>query len=78
MKTAISIPDQIFEAAEEAAARLLLSRSELYAKAVAEFVEKHGRGDVTERLNQVYTGHAEGLDGAIGEMQWQSIGKDEW
>ena len=41
MKTAISIPDPIFQAAEEAAARLSMSRSQLYTKAVAAFVEIH-------------------------------------
>ena len=41
MKTAISIPDETFEAAETLAGRLGLSRSELYATAVAEYLARH-------------------------------------
>jgi len=54
MKTAISIPDNVFRAAERLARRLGLSRSELYARAVAEFVAQHRGQDITERLNAVY------------------------
>lgn len=40
MKTAISIPNLIFEEAEEAAKELRMSRSELYTKALREFGQK--------------------------------------
>jgi metal-responsive CopG/Arc/MetJ family transcriptional regulator len=46
MKTAISVPDSVFEAAEQLAHRLGLSRSELYAKAVEEFISAHKNQDV--------------------------------
>jgi len=54
MKTAISIPDEVFEAAERAAKSLGVSRSELYATAVREYLERYRREDLTEKLNQVY------------------------
>jgi metal-responsive CopG/Arc/MetJ family transcriptional regulator len=38
MKTAISIPDQVFKSAEVLASRLGISRSELYAKAIEAYV----------------------------------------
>ena len=78
MKTAISIPDAIFHAAEEAAARLSVSRSELYTKAVKTFVEAHQAEDVTERLNQVYSENSSNLDPALARMQSQSLSKDSW
>jgi hypothetical protein len=75
MKTAVSLPDPVFEAAEQLAKRLRLSRSELYAKAIAAFVAEHrGRG-VTELLNQVYGPDGEGsdLDPLVSELQWRSV-----
>lgn len=78
MKTAISIPDPIFQAAEEAARRLALSRSQLYAKAVEEFLANHVPGDVTERLDAVYAEAPSKLDPAIAEMQRDSLDDSEW
>jgi len=41
MKTAISVPDDVFGEAENLAARLRISRSDLYARALKEFLERH-------------------------------------
>lgn len=54
MKTAISIPDALFEEADELARRLGTSRSELYCRAVREYLARHGSDRVTEALNEVY------------------------
>ncbi len=78
MKTAISIPDSIFQAAETAARRLSMSRSELYAKAVQEFVATHCHADVTEKLNQVYSENPSGVDPALYEMQSLSLDNAPW
>lgn len=53
MKTAISLPDEIFERAERLARRLKKSRSELYREAVAEYVARHDPEAVTEALDQL-------------------------
>jgi len=55
MKTAISIPDNIFIAAEQTAKRLKIPRSQLYTKAIEEFINNHNNEYVTEKLNQVYS-----------------------
>lgn len=52
MKTAVSIPDDIFAAAEELVSRLQLSRSNLSAQALAEFVARHDADQVTALMNQ--------------------------
>jgi metal-responsive CopG/Arc/MetJ family transcriptional regulator len=78
MKTAISIPDPIFQAAEEAARRLAMSRSQLYANAVAEFVELHARRDVTQRLDRVYAENASELDPLLAKLQDLSLGREPW
>ncbi len=53
MKTAISIPDDLFEAADQLAKGIGVSRSQLYTRAVENFVRENGHGDVTERINRV-------------------------
>ncbi|MDZ7780356.1 MAG: ribbon-helix-helix protein, CopG family [Gemmatimonadota bacterium] len=78
MKIAISVPDEIYEAADEVADRLGLSRSELYARAVAEYVAKHRNEDITARLNEVYGDEASGLDPAVRTAQARSVGSPDW
>jgi metal-responsive CopG/Arc/MetJ family transcriptional regulator len=53
MKIAISVPDDIFNEAETLARRLKTSRSELYSRALTEFVGHHAPERVTERMNRV-------------------------
>ena len=53
MKTAISLPDEIFERAERLARRLKKSRSELYREAVAEYVARHDPEAITEALDRL-------------------------
>jgi metal-responsive CopG/Arc/MetJ family transcriptional regulator len=78
MKTAISIPDQIFEEAERLAEERGLSRSELYSQAVAEFLKKQRHVGVRERLDAVYAAEDSALDPALARMQAQSLPKEEW
>jgi len=78
MKTAISIPDPLFDAAEDVADRLGVSRSQLYAKALAEYVAKHRDDQVTEALNRVYANYSSTLDPALAAMQFASIPREEW
>jgi hypothetical protein len=53
MKTAVSLPDALFDQAEETAARLGLNRSQLYAKALETFIIQQGPDPVTESLNAI-------------------------
>ena len=78
MKTAISIPDPLFDAAEDVADRLGVSRSQLYAKALAEYVAKHRDDQVTEALNRVYAKYSSTLDPVLAAMQSVSLPKEEW
>ena len=55
MKTAISIPDNLFKDAEITAKQLGLARSQLYAKAIKEFIEHHNKEKITEKLNSLYS-----------------------
>ncbi len=52
MKTAVSIPDDVFADAERLASRLQISRSKMYARALAEFVARHDDDRVTALMDQ--------------------------
>ncbi len=78
MKTAISIPDPIFKEAEKAAKRLGLSRSELYARAVAEFVKILRRDGIKRQLDKIYAEEDSAIDPSLAKMQSASVFRENW
>ena len=75
MKTAISIPDRVFRSAEQLAARLGISRSELYSNALAALVDKHQDDLITSRLNEIYGPDREdsSLDAELALLQHRTL-----
>jgi metal-responsive CopG/Arc/MetJ family transcriptional regulator len=78
MKTAVSVPDDLFRQADSAARRLGVSRSELYSKAIQEFIKKQSGSAITERLNEVYSRQTAKVDPALHRAQVQSLKKEVW
>lgn len=78
MKTAISIPDPVFQQAEELARRLAVSRSELYTTAIAAYLEAHLAADVTAKLNEVYGKNESSLDPAFLKAQAAVLSEERW
>ena len=78
MKTAISIPDPIFNAADQAAKQLGVSRSEFYAKAIQQYLAQYRQDKVTEKLNEIYRQEDSSLDKTTKEIQFQSLEREEW
>jgi len=78
MKTAISLPDRLFRSADALARKLGMSRSELYATALAEYLAKHQAAKVTERLNSVYRSEPSGLDKGLRRAQRRAVGPTDW
>jgi metal-responsive CopG/Arc/MetJ family transcriptional regulator len=78
MKTAVSVPDELFREADAAARRLRVSRSQLYATAISEFLERQRTDTITERLNEVYARRAAKLDPALHRAQLKNLAKDPW
>jgi metal-responsive CopG/Arc/MetJ family transcriptional regulator len=78
MKTALSVPDDLFRQAEVTAGRLRVSRSELYAKAIAEFLKRQDGNAITERLNDVYSRRPAKVDSALHRAQLKSFREDGW
>jgi len=73
MKTAISIPDGVFEAAEAIAQQPGVSRSELYTKALQVYLEKYSRDQMLQKLNQVYSQESSELDPVLAKMQAMTL-----
>ena len=80
MKTAVSLPDALFQAADKVSKRLGLSRSELYQRALSAFVDRHNDELVTETLNAIYPAKSENsrLDRLLETLQAASIQEEEW
>ncbi|HVT15458.1 MAG TPA: hypothetical protein VHQ90_04650 [Thermoanaerobaculia bacterium] len=53
-QSAISIPDKVFEDAQGFARQLEISRSQLYSRALSEYVSRHAPDRVTESLDRLY------------------------
>lgn len=75
MKTAISVPDELYEKAEKYAKAHSLSRSELYQDALERYLTENTDQDITRRLNEVYASEDSGLPAGITKMQAKTIRK---
>jgi metal-responsive CopG/Arc/MetJ family transcriptional regulator len=73
MKTAVSIPDDVFRRADEAAAALHCSRSRLYTNALKAYLKEREGASVTERLNAVYATESSELDPVVAELQYRAL-----
>jgi len=78
MKTAVSIPDDIFRDSDRLARRLGTSRSRLYARALTDFLARHGEEEMTQGMNQVVDQAGPGVDGFVREASRQALRNVEW
>lgn len=80
MKTAISIPDDLYRTAERAAKRLGLTRSELYRRALGAFLQQHDDQLITDVLNEIHgakPSHS-AVDPILQRIQIASLPPEEW
>lgn len=78
MKTAISLPDAVFHAAERQAKRAQKSRSQLYAEALAEYLHRHAPDEVTEAMNQVVDQVGDARDPFVDAAAHAVLARVEW
>ncbi|NBU98351.1 MAG: ribbon-helix-helix domain-containing protein [Spirochaetia bacterium] len=82
MKTAISIPDDIFVSAEKMAKKLGIPRSRLFTRAIEEFLENHSKEKITKKLNKVYTPKSDKIKDVVHNPSIQilreSLKNDSW
>jgi hypothetical protein len=69
MKVAVSIPDDVFRAAERVSRRLRVPRSQVYSRALETFLRQHSGEEVTVKLNAVV-----GRLGPRADPAWEGLG----
>lgn len=80
MKTAVSIPDDIFARAELLAQRAGRSRSDVYAAALDEYVARHAPDEITDDMNRVCDalGDEKEEDGFLAAAAYRTLRRVEW
>jgi predicted transcriptional regulator len=78
MKTAVSIPDDIFMKAERLARRMKKSRSQLFSNALADYVARHEPDQVTEAMNQVCAAVGNETDPFVSAASRRLLEHVEW
>lgn len=78
MKTAISIPDDLFEDAERLARELKQSRSALYSRAIREYVTRHSPDSVTATLDAMLAEEHEPDAEFAAAAARQTLERSDW
>jgi metal-responsive CopG/Arc/MetJ family transcriptional regulator len=77
MKTAVSIPDEVFGSVERLARRARKSRSEVFSTALREYVARHAPDEVTDSVNRVCD-KLEQDDEFVRAAARRTLEKTEW
>lgn len=78
MKTAVSVPDEVFESAERLARRERRSRSEVYSAALREYVARHSPDEITEAVDRVVAELGATVDPFVGQAGRLILERSEW
>ena len=78
MKTAISLPDTVFEELDATAKELGISRSELIRTALEDFLRRRRASETTERLNRSYTENPPEPDPFLDHLVLEGMKRTEW
>lgn len=78
MKTAVSLPDDVFRAAERHAQRARKSRSQLYAEALSEYLVRHAPDEVTDAMNRVMDALKAPIDPFVRRAARRILERSDW
>ena len=78
MKTAVSIPDEMFEQAERLARRTRKSRSRLYVEALKEYVARHAAEEITDAMNRVCAELGDPRDKFVASAARRVLERSQW
>jgi metal-responsive CopG/Arc/MetJ family transcriptional regulator len=78
MKTAVSIPDDVFEGAERLARRTKKSRSQLFSDALREYVARHAPENVTDAMDRVCAELGHTTDEFVSSASRRVLERSEW
>lgn len=78
MKVAVSIPDAVFAETEQLARRMKRTRSDVYSRALAEYVARHAPDRVTEGLNRELAEIQESPDQFVRTASRRLLRRSRW
>jgi metal-responsive CopG/Arc/MetJ family transcriptional regulator len=78
MKTAISLPKDVFEKAERLAKRARKSRSQLYCEAIREYLARHSPDELTEALDRVIEQNGQPEERFVALASSQTLARVDW
>jgi len=78
MKTAISLPDELFEAVERLVRRSNRSRSEVYAEALRDYVARHAPDEVTQALDDLVAELDEPANEFVSAAARRTLSATDW
>jgi hypothetical protein len=78
MKTAVSIPDDVFEKVERFARRTKRSRSEVFSTALREYISRHAPDEVTDAINRAVDEIGDQTDDFVAAAARRVLEKTEW
>jgi predicted transcriptional regulator len=78
MKTAISLPDALFEQMDALAAKLHINRSQLYVRALERYLKEYQDNRVTELINEYIDEHGQPTDPVVLKRTLKNFRKVEW
>lgn len=78
MKIAISVPNPVFEAAEQLAQEMNVPRSQLYTQALSAYIGARGTAALTQKLNAVYSVESSRIEPALAEAQRRLLIHETW
>ena len=78
MKTAVSVPDEVFKDVERLARRARKSRSEVYSAALKEYVARHAPDEITETMNRVCERVEDEKDAFVAAASSRVLEQAEW
>ena len=78
MKIAVSVPNDVFEEAEQLARRMKRWRSEVHSRAVAEYVARHAPDRVTEAMDRVLAEIGEPADQFLRAASRRVLQRSDW
>jgi metal-responsive CopG/Arc/MetJ family transcriptional regulator len=78
MKTAVSIPDEVFEGAERLARRTKRSRSRLFSDALKEYLARHTPDQVTEAMDRAIDELGDSNDTFVSSATRRVLEQSKW
>lgn len=78
MKTAVSVPDDVYQSAERLARRERRSRSDVYSAALREYVARHAPDEVTDAIDRVVADVGLEIDPFVSAAATRRLRDSDW